>query len=321
MFVLRLTVFALLLMIGSVQSWAEDNYPSKPVQLIVGMPPGGANDIFARLIGEQLTKILGQQFVVENRAGANSIIATDLVSKAPPDGYTLMLVINSHVTNAPLYQNLTYDPITSFAPVALIARAPFILMAHPSVPINSMADLIALSQEKKVTVGSPGMGSIQHLATELLTSKSPLKMTHVPYKGGAPMITDLIGGHIDVGFVTTAAGLPYVNSGKAKAIAVSSSKRSNGAPNVPTIDEAGVRGYQADVSFGIIAPAKTPDAIVRKLNTTIRAIMARPDIQKRLVPLDAQAIDASPEEFGDLMHAELSQWSALIKERGIKVEQ
>lgn len=299
---------------------AQD-YPSKPVRMVVGMAPGGSNDTIARLISAELSKSLGQTVVVENKPGANSTIATSELARATPDGHTLMLVISSHVTNTLLYSNLNYK-LTDFTPVSLIADTPFVLVANPKFEPNTMAELIALAKQQKsgIDFGTPGLGSTQHISMELMNQMAGIKMNHIPYKGGAPAQTDLISGVIPLIFATPTQSLPFIKNKQLKAIGVSSSKRLPQLPDVPTLAESGLPGYEADVWFGVIAPAGTPAPVVEKLNKEIRRIVQTPEFRKQLVDMGLNPLDRTPAQFQELIENERTKWAAVIKKSDIKVE-
>ncbi len=296
-------------------------FPDKPVKLVVGMAPGGSNDTVARMVAAELTKRWPQPVIVENKPGANSTIATGEVKRAAPDGYTLMLVISSHVTNTLLYPNLTYT-LKDFAPVSLIADTPFVLVANPKFAPNNVHDLIALakSQQKGIDFGTPGQGSTQHISLELLDQMAGIRMNHIPYKGGAPAQTDLIGGLIPLIFATPTQSLPFIKDHKLKAIAVTSTQRLPQLPDVPTVAESGVPGYEANVWFGIIAPAATPPQTVAFLHTEISRVLQEPVIRQRLVELGLTPLDESPAQFQQLIDTEKTKWTKVIQDANIKFE-
>lgn len=298
-----------------------DTYPSKPIRLIVGFPPGGGADIIARAIGVELAKTLGQNVVVDNRSGANGVIGTQELAKAAPDGYTLMLTISSHVSNALLYPKQPYDTLKDFAPVSIVASSPFVLVANPALPANSVAELIALAktQPGKINYGSPGNGSTQHLFHELMNLSAGINMTHVAYKGGAPMLTDLLAGHIQLGFTTPLFSQTYLQQGKLKALAVSSKISIPMLPHVPPLG-ASIRGYEADVWYGVIAPAGTPKPVIDKLASEIGRIVRSPAMKEKLTVQAAEPLGGTPEQFAAVIESELQKWTALIKQTGMKAE-
>ncbi len=300
---------------------AAADFPSKPVRLMVGMAPGGSNDTVARLVAAELSKSWPQPMIVENKPGANSTIATGELKRSAPDGYTLMLVISSHVTNTLLYPNLNYT-LADFSPVSLIADTPFVLVANPKFGPGTPKDLIALakSKERGIDFGTPGQGSTQHIALELLDQMADIKMNHIPYKGGAPAQTDVIGGLIPLIFATPTQSLPFIKQHKLKALAVTSRERLPQLPDVPTLAEAGVPGYEANVWFGIIAPAGTPPKVVDYLHAEISRVLQTPDMQSRLSELGLTSLDESPAQFQALIDSEKTKWARVIEQSHIKFD-
>jgi len=296
-------------------------YPEKPVKLMVGMEPGGSNDIIARMISSELTTRLGQPFIVENRPGANSTIATNLLKRQPADGSYLMLVISSHVTNTFLYPNLNYS-LADFKPVSVIADTPFVLVANPKFGPNNVAELITLAKSSKtpISFGTPGMGSTQHIAMELMSQMAGIKMTHVPYKGGAPSQTDTIAGVIPLIFATPTQSLPAIKAGQLKAIGVTSKHRISQLPNAPTLDESGLPGYEANVWFGIIAPKDTPDDVVNKLSKEISAIVHSEKVSKQLTDLGLNPVGNTSRQFQSLIDSEKTKWADVIRKSDIHLQ-
>jgi tripartite-type tricarboxylate transporter receptor subunit TctC len=297
---------------------AQD-YPKKPVRLIVGMAPGGSNDTVARLIGAELSKTLPQPVVVENKPGANSTIATGELKRAPADGHTLMLVISSHVTNTFLFPGLTYT-LADFAPVSLIAETPFVLVANTKFGPNNVRELVASAKGNKIDFGTPGSGSTQHISMELMNQMAGISMTHIPYKGGAPAQQDLLAGQIPLIFATPTQSLPFIKDQKLKPLAVTSSKRLALLPDVPTLAESGIPGYEANVWFGIIAPSGTPAPVVAFLNSEISRIIKKPEIQKRLADMGLTPIDGSPVQFQKVIDQEKGKWGEVIKKSNLKLD-
>jgi tripartite-type tricarboxylate transporter receptor subunit TctC len=296
-------------------------YPTKPIRVLVGFPPGGGTDMLARSMGIELSKALGQPVVIDNKGGANGVIATAELAKAAPDGHTLMMTISSHVTNVLLYPKLSYE-LKDFQPISLVATSPFVLLAHPSFPPNTVQELVALAKKegRKVNFGSPGAGSTQHLSVELMDVMAGIEMTHIPYKGGAPALNDLLAGQVPLMFLTTVQSLPYLKDKRVKALAVSTAKRTPVLPDVPTIAESGVPGYESDVWFGFIAPAGTPQPIVDRLHAEIVRIVKTPEMQKNFAQQGAEAVGNTPDQFAKLIRDEHTKWAALIKRTGIKAE-
>ncbi len=300
---------------------AADTWPSKPIRMIVGFPAGGGADIVARVLGAELSKSLGQNVVVDNRGGANGVIGTQELAKAAPDGHTLMLTISSHVTNALLYPKAPYDAMKDFAPVSLVATSPFVLVVNPALPVNNVGELVALAkaQPGKINYGSPGNGSTQHLFHALMNQSAGIDMTHVAYKGGAPMANDLLAGHVQVGFTTPLFSQTLLQQGKLKALAVTSRKPIAQLPNVPPIGDT-LRGYEAEVWYGVIAPAGTPQAVINKLSTEIARIVQVPAVREKLVAQAAEPIGSTPERFTAVMEGELKKWSAVIRQTGFRAD-
>lgn len=296
-------------------------YPSKPVRMLVGFPPGGGTDIIARAVAAELSKSLGQQVVVENKGGANGVIATSELAKAPADGHTIMMTISSHVTNTLLYNKLNYS-LKDFQPISIIATSPFVLIAHPKFEANTIKEFVGVAKAKgrSLNFGSPGSGSTQHLSNELMHAMAGVELTHIPYKGGAPALTDLLAGQVPLMFLTTVQSLPFLKDKRVKALGVSSSKRSAVLPDVPTIAEAGVPGYESSVWFGVIAPAGTPRPVVTKLHAEIVRITQLPAFQKSLVEQGAEPVGNTPEQFAQQIEAERTKWADLIKKQHITVE-
>ena len=297
---------------------AQD-FPKKPIRLVVGMAPGGSNDTVARMIGTELSKTLPQPVIVENKPGANSTIATAELKRSAPDGHTLMIVISSHVTNTFLYPGLSYT-LNDFAPVSLIADTPFVLVANPKFAPNNAKELIATAKAGKIDFGTPGSGSTQHISMELMNQMAGISMNHIPYKGGAPAQQDLLAGQIPLIFATPTQSLPFIKDHKLKPLAVTSTKRLDLLPDVPTLAESGVPGYDANVWFGIIAPAGTPPAVVSFLNGEISKVIKKPEFQKRLTELGLAPIDGSPAQFQKLIDQEKVKWAEVIKKSNLKLD-
>jgi tripartite-type tricarboxylate transporter receptor subunit TctC len=301
-----------------------ENYPSRSVKIVVPFPAGGSNDIIARVIAQKLSeRNSGQTFYVENRGGAGGNIGAEAVASSEPDGYTLLLTAPPPLTiNTALYRDLRYDPSTAFAPVGLIASVPIVLAVHPSTGIKNVSELIALAKAKPGTLffGSSGNGSTNHLAGELLKSMTGIDIVHVPYKGAAPAMNDLVAGHIPMMFDNIPAVLPQVRAKNINAIAVAGSKRANALPDVPTVAESGVPGFDASAWFGLVAPAKTPAPVLAKLEGDIDAILKMPDVQKRFDELGAEPGTVSGAAFGKFRADETTKWTKIIRESGAKVD-
>ncbi len=298
-------------------------YPSKPIRLVVPFPPGGATDILARDVAQRLTEAWGQSVVVDNRPGAGGNIGTELVAKAAPDGYTLeMGTVGTHAINASLYAKMPYDPVKDFAPVILVAGVPNVLVVNPSLPVNSVAELIAYAKANpgKLNFASSGNGTSIHLSGELFKVMAGVQMVHVPYKGSAPAVQDLIAGQVQLMFDNLPPSLPQIRAGKLRALAVTSATRAPALPDVPTIAEAGLPGFEASSWFGILAPAGTPPAIVAKLNTEIGKWLATPEAQEKLRSQGASPAGGSPEDFAKHIAAETTKWAKVVKDSGAKID-
>jgi tripartite-type tricarboxylate transporter receptor subunit TctC len=303
---------------------AEPAYPSRPVRFIVSYPPGAGTDIVARLLGQKLGEAWGQQVVVDNRPGAGAIVGTDAVAKAAPDGYTIGIADSGPLAiNPALYPHLPYNPARDFAPITMIAKLPFILVVHPSLPANSVAELVALAKKRpgQINYASVGNGSVVHLATELFKTRAGIDLVHVPYKGSAPALSGLLSGETSVMFVNLLSSMPLVKAGKLRALATASPKRLIAVPELPTVAEAGVPGYEFEAWFGAIAPAGTPRAIVERLNQDLRRVIAIPEIRDRLIHQGGlEPVGSTAESFAELIPGEIERWGKLVRQTGIRVE-
>jgi tripartite-type tricarboxylate transporter receptor subunit TctC len=289
--------------------------------MIVGFAPGGGTDLTARPVAQKLSELLGQQVIVENRPGAGGNIATEQVARAAPDGYTLLMgTIASLAINPSLYGNLRFDPETDLAPVIQVVDATNVLALHPSVPANSVKELVALAKEKSLSAGSSGVGATGHLAIELFNLMTGVKLVHVPYKGGGPAMSDLVGGQVNLIFATAASAVPHLKSGRIKGIAVTTAKRSALLPDLPTIAEAGLAGFDANNWYGLVVPAKTPRAIIDQLNAEVTKILAMSDVKTALFNQGLDAAPGTPEQFGAYIKSERTKWARVIKESGAKAE-
>ena len=296
-------------------------YPSRPVRLVVGVPPGGGNDITARLIGQWLSERLGQQFVIKNRAGAGSNIATEAVVRAPADGYTLLMVTPANAVNATLYDKLSFNFIRDIMPVATISGVPNIMAVHPSLPARTIPEFIAYARANpgKVNMASGGIGTTDHVSGDLFKIMAGVNIIHVPYRGAAPALTDLMGAQVQVMFTTMPASIQYVRAGKLRALAVTTTTRSEALPDVPTVSEF-VPGYEASVWYGVGAPKKTPVEIIEKLNREINAALADPKLKARLADLGAEPMSMTPAEFAKFVADETEKWGKVVKFSGAKAE-
>ena len=315
-------VLAGLLGLSAGPAQAQD-YPTKPVRFVVPFAPGGTTDVLARLLGEKLSASLGQQFVIDNQAGAGGNIGTAQVAKAEPDGYTILMgPVGTHAINQSIYPRLPFDPIKDFAPVTLVATVPNVLVVNPEVPANSVAELIALAKEKpgELNFASSGNGSSIHLSGELFKAMTGVDIVHVPYKGSGPAVVDLLGGQVQMMFDNLPSSAPQIKAGKLRPLGVTSKERSPTLPDVPTIAEAGVPGYEALSWFGVLVPAGTPDAIVAKLQNEIAKALADPAMRERFAELGAVPVGGSPAEFAELITAETAKWAKVVQDAGIKLE-
>lgn len=318
----RALLAALVCLTGAGHALAE-SWPAKPVRLVVPFPPGGSTDIVGRLIAEKLSKSLGQQVIVDNRAGAGGTIGSDAVAKSAPDGYTLLIGTSSTHAIAPsLYSKLGYDVARDFAPVTLLGTATIMMVVHPTVPAKSVAEFVALAKAKpgEIMFGSTGNGSVSHLTAEHFKSLAGVDMQHVPYKGDTPMTTDLLAGRVHVAFGTAVAFLPHVQAGKLKALAVTDGKPSPVAPNLPTVAASGLPGFEALQWFGILAPAGTPKEIVSRVHAEIVKALELPEVKERLQGLGMQISGGDPEQFGRFMRAESAKWGKVVRDSGAKID-
>jgi tripartite-type tricarboxylate transporter receptor subunit TctC len=316
-------VIAAAAFIASTLCGFAETYPSRPVRLIVPFPPGGSTDIMARVVAQKLTERLGQQVIVDNRGGAGGRIGMHLAAKALPDGYTLLMSTSiTHTVQVSLYSKLPYNVLTDFAPISLVASIPLLLVVNPSVPAKSVKELIALAKAKpgQLSYASPGNGTSGHLAAEMFRSMADVDVVHVPYKGGGPAITDLIGGQVQMMILSALATLPHVKTGKLRALAITSLTRSPYLPHIPTMTESGLPGYEVVLWYGVSAPAKTPPVIIARLNKEIVQIMRLPEVRERLASEAGQPVGSTPEEFQAIIRTDVAKWGKVVKEAGIKAE-
>jgi tripartite-type tricarboxylate transporter receptor subunit TctC len=318
---LGMTLLAVAAAGASAQPAAGSAYPSRPLHLIVPFPPGGSTDILARALGQKLSEVLEQPVVVDNRPGAGGSIGAEAAAKAAPDGYTLLMGQLGPLAVSPaIYKKLPYDPVKSFAPVCLMAIVPSVLVVNTSLPFSSAAELIAYAKKNpgRLTYGSAGNGSTSHLTTEYFKLATGTDILHVPYKGVGPMLTDLVSGQVAMGINGAPAVMPHVTSGRLRALAVTSLARVPSLPDIPTLDEAGVKGFEANGWYGIVAPAGTPSAIVLRLNSGIRRAVGTPELRARLDAEGAIPAGGTPEEFGALIASEIVRWGTVLKKAGIE---
>jgi tripartite-type tricarboxylate transporter receptor subunit TctC len=309
---------------GTAQAQSADTYPSKPIRFIVPFPPGGNTDAVARAIGPRLTERWSQQVLIDNRGGANTIIGAELASKAPPDGYTIFLATaTSHSINPYVYSKLPYDAERDFAPVAPLVNYPYIMAAHPSVPANSPKELIALARREpgKLTYASAGSGSSAHLAGALLETMTGIRMVHVPFKGTAPALLDTLGGRVMLDITGMATVLPHLKTGKMKVIGVCSEKRLAAWPDIPAFGELpGLKGYEGGTWFGVVVPARTPQAIIDKLNAAITAVVSSPDVKAQFAALDFQPFVAKPDAFARFIETDRARTAKVVKASNIRLD-
>jgi tripartite-type tricarboxylate transporter receptor subunit TctC len=303
-------------------AWGQ-SYPARPIRVIVAYPAGGANDIVARTVGQKMSELLGQPIVVDNRGGAGGTIGADVAAKSPPDGYTLLMGAGGHTLAPSLYSKLPYDIITDFTPISTAAKSSYMLVLHPSVAAKSVKDLIGLAKASAGTLSyaSPGIGTPPHLAAEMFKTMAGVDMIHVAYKGDTPAIADLLGGHVDLGFLAISATVPHVKAGKLKALAVTSLQRTPVMPDMPTVAEAGgLKGYDISTWWGLFAPAGTSSEIVHRLSANMAKIVTLPDIRDRFAALGIEPAANTPEQFALLVKAEVEKFARLAKAAGIKPE-
>ncbi len=306
----------------NAQGKSEANYPDKPVRFLVGQSPGGATDVVARAVAQKMTENLNLAVVVDNRTGASGSIAATMVSKGAPDGYNILIVSSSFSINPSLYTNLPFDPLKDFSTITLIAEAPFLLVVHPSMPVKTVADLIAAAKAKPDTLafGSGGVGSSGQMAGELFKYLAGVKLIHVPYKGAGPALIDVIGGQVTMTFGSVISSLGHVRAGKLKALGVTSAKRARALPDIPTIAEAGVKGYATTTWYGALAPAKTGNSVVQKLNAEIKKALSAPEVGEHMAKDGAEPVGNTPQQFREFLTAEMSKWRDVVKHAGVKVE-
>ena len=297
-------------------------YPARTVRVVIGLAPGGGTDIQARLFAQKLSENMGRPFVVENRTGAGGTIAYAQVAKSPPDGYTLMGVTSGYTITPAVYSKLPYDPVKDFAPISLVAQAPFLLLTHPSLPVRSVKDLLALARAKPAMLdcGSAGHGSSTHMAYELFRTMAGVNIAHIPYKGTGPALIDAMAGQVHMLFGNVLSSMTHVKTGKLRALAVTTAKRSIVLPDLPTVSESGVTGYQNSTWFGLLAPAGTPSAVLSKLNAELVKTSQSPDIVERLAPDGGEPVGSTPEQFGRHLALEIARWRKVVKDAGMKVE-
>ena len=317
-----LWVAAALLSVGVTAEAAAQAYPSKPIRFIVPFAPGGSTDLLARFLAPRLTAALGQPVIVDNRGGAGGVIGAELAARAPADGYTIVLGSPGPLTINPNLQRMPYDSLRDFSPITLATISPFTLVVHPSLPVNSVKDLVALAKAKpgSLNYGSAGNGSVAHFSSEQFKALAGVDIVHVPFKGSGPAVADLLGGRLHLMFENLPTMLPHVRSGKLKLLAVGTKTRSGLVPEYPTIAEAGVPGYESSTAFGVLAPANTPAAVVKRLNQEIVKALQIPDMMEKLSGLGLEAVGGTPQQYAAHLKEELAKYGRIVKAAGIKLD-
>ena len=321
-YILRNFALAIFFLPCTVHGLTNDLYPTRPIRLISPFAPGGGNDIISRTLGAALTKNLGQSIVVDNRPGANTIVAMEILARATPDGYTLVTSSSSLATNATLYTKLPYDSIKSFAPVSMVGVSPLVVAVNPALPIKTIGELIAAAKAKpgSILYPSAGTGNSTHLGGELFAVMAGVTLTHVPYKGLGPGLVDLMAGRLQAIFSTAPAAIPHIKTGRLRGLAVTTAARSNLMPQLPTVAESGVPGYETGSWYGITAPAGTPRAVVSRLNKEITTVLGTPDFREQLLNAGADPMQTTPEQFAAYVQIEIAKWAKVIKLSGAKAE-
>ncbi len=301
---------------------AQGSYPDRPIRLVVPYPPGGGTDVIARIVQDRLRAALGQSIVIENRGGAGGSIGTEVVAKAMPDGYTVLFTLSSHTINPAIFPKLSFDTARDFEPVGMVCSLPQILVANPQFPANTVQQLIAMAKDKpgSLAFASVGNGSPGHLAGEMMKQRTGTQLTHIPYRGGGPAVTDVIGNQVPLLWVSIPAAAQFVKQKQLKALAVSTLKRSAAFPDVPTMQESGIPDFEVDSWYAMFVPAKTPRAIVDRLNAALNTVLKEPDIREKLLAQGSEAVGGTPEALGAVVNAELSKWAKLVRDAGIKAE-
>jgi tripartite-type tricarboxylate transporter receptor subunit TctC len=306
-------------LLGAGHAGAQQAFPNKPLRIITPYATGSSVDAIARVVGVKLSERLGQPVLIEPRPGANTMIGSEALVKSPPDGYTLLLVSTTHVLNGLLIPNLPYDTFRDFAPVATIASSELILVASPKVPATNVKELVALAKSRPLTYATSSAGGPTHIAAELFSSLTGVKLTHIPYKGSGPAVTDLLGGHVDIGWTSPLTVIPHINAGKLKAIAISGNTRGPALPQVPTFSESGLQGFDMQFWYALLAPAGTPKDIVNRLSSEVAKVLATPDMKEKLAAQGADPFISNPDQFAAVMKSDSARYEKVIKEAGIKV--
>jgi len=310
------------MLLSTLTAFAQSAYPAKPVRIISIFAPGGGNDVICRLVAQQLTERLKQQVIVENRVGANGIVGTEAAARSAPDGYTFTLIPSGHTVNASMYKKLPFDSIRDFTPITLAGAGPLVLAVHPSLPAKNVKELIAVAKARpgQLTYVSSGVGASGHLAGALFDSMTGTKMVHVPYKGMSLAVSDLMGGQVSMTFGTSLSVIPHVHTGRLRALATTGAQRSPALPDLPTVAESGLPGYEASLWYGFVGPARMPPEIVQRLNTEIAAILALPDTREKLASQGVDARSTTPEEFARILTADVARWAKVVQKLGLQAE-
>ncbi len=316
-------IFTVALVVTSGGALAQASaYPDKPIRFVVPYPPGGGTDVIARIVQDRLRVALGQPIVIDNRGGAGGSIGTEVVAKSAPDGYTVLFTLSSHTINPAIFSKLSFDTARDFEPVGTVCSLPQILVANPQFPANTVQQLLAMAKEKpgSLSYASVGNGSPGHLAGEMMKIRTGTQMTHIPYRGGGPAVTDVVSGQVPLLWVSIPAAAQFVKQKQLKALAVSTLKRSAAFPDVPTMQEAGISDFEVDSWYAMFVPAKTPRAIVDRLNAALNTVLKEPEIREKLLAQGSEAVGGTPEQLGAVVNAELPKWAKLVKDAGIKAD-
>jgi len=322
MLIARTSIATALILVWHAPALAQNAYPAKPIRIISIFAPGGGNDVICRLVAQQLTERLKQQVIVENRVGANGIVGSEAAARSAPDGYTFTLIPSGHTVNASMYKKLPFDSIRDFTPITLVGSGPLVLAVHPSLPAKNVKELIALAKARpgQLTYVSSGVGASGHLAGALFDSMTGTQMVHVPYKGMSLAVSDLMGGQVSMTFGTSLSVIPHVRTGRLRALATTGAQRSPALPDLPTIAESGLPGYEASLWYGFVGPARMPPEIVQRLNTEIAAILAQPDTREKLASQGVDARSTTPDEFARILTADVARWAKVVQKLGLQAE-
>jgi len=322
MLIARTSIAAALILVWHAPALAQNAYPAKPIRIISIFAPGGGNDVICRLVAQQLTERLKQQVIVENRVGANGIVGSEAAARSAPDVYTFTLIPSGHTVNASMYKKLPFDSIRDFTPITLVGSGPLVLAVHPSLPAKNVKELIALAKARpgQLTYVSSGVGASGHLAGAMFDSMTGTQMVHVPYKGMSLAVSDLMGGQVSMTFGTSLSVIPHVRTGRLRALATTGAQRSPALPDLPTIAESGLPGYEASLWYGFVGPARMPPEIVQRLNTEIAAILAQPDTREKLASQGVDARSTTPDEFARILTADVARWAKVVQKLGLQAE-